>query len=214
MRFLLLALLLSLHSASLRADEWWAWSYLEMPRPPWSGGVFVANRMDADDASYVQLVSPRVKYFLSPWLDLGVNLSFLEITPPSTGHTYHQFRPELELNPKFDLAKNLRLEWRNRMEWRKNEGEDFTMHRLRERLQLAWTLPQPVGPLTRVFISDEWFLDLHLRHGIENRLVPLGLTFRLAACADLDWFYLIDSTRTPTGWRHESVIGTYLRVRF
>jgi hypothetical protein len=214
MRLTLLFILSLLHVTCARADEWWAWTFLEMPRPPWSGGIFMANRMDTDDASYVQLVSPRVKYAVTPWLDLGLNLSYLEITPPATGDTYHQIRPELELNPKVDLTRQLRLEWRNRMEWRKNEGEDLTISRTRHRLQLAWTLPAPAGPLTRVFINDEWFFDLHLRHGVENRVVPLGFTFKLASWSDLDCFYMIDSTRTPDGWRHESVIGTYLRLRF
>jgi hypothetical protein len=44
--------------------------------------------------------------------------------------------------------------------------------------------------------------------------VPVGLSFKTGKRTDLDFFYMIVSTRTLAEWRHESVIGTYLRVRF
>jgi len=200
---------------SLRADEWWAWSMLDFYRqPPWTVGLFMGNRADVDDGSIVQIVSPRAKYELAPWLDLGVGLSALSIENPSTQIRYEQLRPELEVNPKFNLTEHLRLDWRNRMEWRWNEGAALTTHRSRHRLQLAWTLPQPLGPLTRLFASDECLVDLHRSQHTENRLIPLGLTFRLSAHTDLDLFYMVLSSRVRAAWQHESVIGTYLRVRF
>ncbi len=211
----LLLLLLSVTAQTLRADEWWAWSMLEFYRqPPWTAGVFLGNRADTEDGSYVQIVSPRVKYAALSWLDLGAGLSVLSIENPNTHFRYEQLRPELEINPKFDLTKSLRLEWRNRMEWRKNENAAFTTHRSRHRLQLGWTLPQPLGPLTRIFASNEWLVDLHRGQQTENRLVPLGITFKLSNTADLDCFYMIDSIRSNAAWKHESVLGTYLRLRF
>jgi hypothetical protein len=202
-------------AAPLHADEWWAWSMLEFYRaPPWTAGVFLGNRADTDDGSYVQIVSPRLKYAASPWLDLGIGLSGLSIENPKTHARYEQLRPELEINPRHDLTKNLRLEWRNRMEWRWNENAAFTTHRTRHRLQAAWTLPRPLGPLTRLFASNEWLVDLHRSQWTENRLVPLGITFKLSNTADLDCFYMIDSLRSATMWKHESVLGTYLRLRF
>jgi hypothetical protein len=211
----LLLLLLIASALPLQADEWWAWSMLEFYRkPPWTAGVFLGNRADSGDGSYVQIVSPRVKYAALPWLDLGVGLSALSIENPNTHIRYGQFRPELEINPKYDLTKSLRLEWRNRMEWRLNENAAFTTHRTRHRLQFAWTLPQPFGPLTRLFASNEWLVDLHRGQWTENRLVPLGLTFKLTPSADLDFFYMICSSRIKAEWRPESVLGTYLRLRF
>lgn len=212
-RFLLFLLLLPVVS---RADEWWAWTMLDIWRaPPWSAGVFMGNRLDTEDGSYVQIVSPRVKYQLLPWLQTGLGLSTLSIENPNTHYRYWQERPEFELNPKFNLTRHLQFENRNRMEWRWNEHETFTTHRLRNRLQLTWTLPEPVGPLTRVFVSNEWLFDLHRQNWTENRLVPLGLTFKLTANTDLDVFYMVDSLRPKKSpWDHESVVGTYLRVRF
>lgn len=211
----LLLLFLIMPALPLHADEWWAWSMLEFYRtPPWTAGVFLGNRADTEDGSYVQIVSPRVKYAALSWLDLGLGLSALSIENPNTHYRYGQLRPELEIDPKFDLTKHLRLEWRNRMEWRWNEDAAFTTHRTRHRLQLGWTLPKPLGPLTRIFASNEWLMDLHRSQWTENRLVPLGLTFKLSNNADLDFFYMVDSTRSHAAWKHESVLGTYLRLRF
>ncbi len=198
-----------------RADEWWAWSWLEVWRQEKnSAGLFLVNRYDTDDGSIVQLASPRFKRELLPWLDGGIGLSLLQIEDVKTGDRHLQGRPELELNPHFDLTPNLRLDWRNRMEWRWNEEEAFTTNRLRHRLQLGWTLPDSIGPWTRIFVSNEWLIDLHRSQCTENRVVPLGLSFKTGKHTDLDLFYMIVSTRKPLEWRHESVLGTYLRVRF
>lgn len=208
-------LFLLLPALPLRADEWWAWSMLEFYRePPWTAGVFLGNRADSDDGSLVQIISPRVKHTALPWLDLGVGLSMLSIENTTTQVRYGQFRPELEINPKFDLTRWLRLEWRNRVEWRWNEAATFTTHRTRHRLQLGWTLPRPLGPVARIFASNEWLLDLHWGLWKENRVVPLGITIRLSAQADLDFFHMVVSSRAKAEWQHESVLGTYLRLRF
>jgi len=198
-----------------RADEWWGWSALEFWRNDTSKALlFLGNRLDADDGAYVQLVSPRFKHALQPWLEGGIGLSLLSIENTRTHDRFTQFRPELELIPRFDLTPRLTLEWRNRMEWRKNEEEVFTTHRLRERAQLAYALPRPLGPLTRVFASNEWLIDLQRSQWNENRLIPLGLSFKIGPRADLDAFYMIFSSRVNAAWQHESVLGTYLRLRF
>ena len=198
-----------------RADEWWAWTWLEVwKREKNSAGLFLVNRMDTEDGSIVQLASPRFKRELLPWMDGGIGLSLLQIENLKTGDRYLQGRPELELNPHFDLTPHLRLDWRNRMEWRWNEEEAFTTNRLRHRLQLGWTLPDSIGPWTRVFASNEWLINMHRSQLTENRLVPLGLSFKAGRHADLDLFYMIVSTKTRTEWQHESVLGTCLRVRF
>ncbi len=214
MRCLLICLVF-LFPLAVQADEWWAWSTLDVwQAPPWSASIFLGNRLDFDDGAYVQIVSPRFKYNAQPWLDLGVNLSALEMARASTGDRYFQFRPELELNPKFTIAPHTKLEWRNRLEFRLNEGESFTEHRTRHRLQLTWTLPQPWGALTRSFVSDEPFVDLLQGDLSENRSLPPGLTFRTSAISDLDVFYMILSHHHSGDWQAESVLGTYLHIRF
>lgn len=212
---LLLTLLGLLAVLPVRADEWWAWSTVDFyRRPPWKACLFMGNFADEVDGSYVQIVSPRLRYAAAEWLELGLGLSTLSIENTTTHDRYGQLRPELEINPQYNLTKLLRVEWRNRMEWRENEGQALTTSRTRHRMQLAWTLPQPLGPLTRIFASNEWLQDLHLRRHMENRFVPLGLTFKLSDSVDLDLFYMIDSKRGKSAWKHESVVVTYLRVRF
>ncbi len=212
MRLLLFLCLLSTLTA--QADEWWAWANVDYYRkPPWTGSVFMGNFADEADGSYAQMVSPRVKYAAAKWLDLGLGLSMLRLENTAKHDRYDQLRPELEINPHYELQQ-VRLDWRNRMEWRENQGVPSTSNRTRHRLQVAWTLPQPLGPLTRIFASDECLMDLHLRRPTENRLIPLGLTFKLSNSVDLDLMYMIDSKRTKTAWKSESVLVTYLRVRF
>jgi hypothetical protein len=200
---------------AVHADEWWAWSSLDFwrddARRAW---LFLGNRLDTGEGAHVQIASPRFRQTLLPWLDAGIGLSLLRIENTRTQDRFMQFRPELEINPHFDLTPHLSLELRNRMEWRWNEEESFTTHRLRHRLQLAWTLPRPLGPLTRVFASNEWLTDLHRRPWTENRLIPLGLTFKTGRQAELDLFYMILSSRISATWDHESIIGSWLRVRF
>jgi hypothetical protein len=162
----------------------------------------------------VQIVSPRFRHTLLPWLDGGIGLSLLSIENTRTDDRFTQFRPELELNPHFEFTPHLSLEWRNRMEWRWNESETFTTHRLRNRLQLAYTLQRPLGPLICVFASNKWLTDLQCSQWNENRLIPLGLTFKLAPHADLDLLFMIFASRVIDTREHESVLGTYLRLRF
>jgi len=212
---LLLTLLCLLWTLPAHADEWWAWTNIDYYRkPPWTGSLFMGNFADEVDGSYAQIVSPKLKYAALDWLDLGVAMSMLRLENITTHDRYDQLRPELEINPHYDLTKELRVEWRNRMEWRENQGAPSTFNRTRHRMQLAWTLPQPLGPLTRIFANDEILMDMHLRRPTENRFIPLGLTFKLTDSMDLDVFYMIDSKRVKAYWKLESVLGTYLRVRF
>lgn len=210
----LLGLLLLLHLPA-QADEWWAWSWLEFwQQPGRSAGVFLANREDSEDGSYTQLVSSRYKQEMLPWLDMGIGLSVLNLENTVSNERHWQLRPELELNPHLELTPHLRIDWRNRMEWPWNEEESLKAGRFRHRIQLGWTLPHSIGPWTRFFISNEWLVNLGRGQWTENRVVPLGLTFKAGKRTDLDVFYMINSTMPKETWIHESVIGTYLRVRF
>jgi hypothetical protein len=213
-RFLALLLLLTLPATRVAADEWWAWTSVEFWKQDRAKAwLFLGNRLDFQDGPYVQIVSPRFKYELLPWLDVATGQSILNIENVLTDRSHFQWRPELELNPHFNLTPHLSVELRNRMEWRWNENEAFTTHRSRQRLQIAYVFPKPLGPLTRVFVSNEWLTDLHRHQWTENRLIPAGLTFRLGAQADLDVFYMLISSRPRADWQQESVLGTFLRLR-
>lgn len=211
---LLLLLLLS-SLANVQADEWWAWTWLET----WhhgknTVGLFLANRYDTENLAIMQLASPRLKRKLAPWLEGSLGFSLLQLKELKSDEHFLQGRPELELNPHFQLTDHWQLDWRNRMEWRRNESESLKGSRLRHRLQLGWTLPEALGPLTRLFVSNEWLIDLKRHQWAENRVVPLGLTFKTSPHTDLDLFYMLVSTKPKENWQNESIIGTYLRVKF
>jgi hypothetical protein len=209
--FLLLSVL---GTGLLHADEWWAWTSIEFWRSDRAKAwLFAGNRLDTQDGPYVQIVSPRFKYEVLPWLDIATGQSVLSIENVRTEERTTQWRPELELNPHFRLGPRLSVELRNRMEWRWNDGESFTTHRSRHRVQFGYSLREPFGPLTRVFANNEWIIDLHRHQWAENRVVPAGLTFHLGKEADLDVFYMVLSSHTASHWRHESVLGTFLRIR-
>lgn len=208
-------LCLALIPSAAPADEWWTWTMVEFVHaPPWKAGVFIGSRLDREAGYTSHILSPRARYELLPWLDLGVGLSLLDIHSPQSDHSFLQVRPELELNPHFVLTPAWRLDMRNRFEWRWNEGQTFTTSRSRHRVQLAWTFPRPLGPWTRLFASHESLLDVHRQAWTEQRFIPLGITFKMAPKTDLDLFYMINSTHFERHWRHESVLGTYLRVRW
>ena len=82
-----LCLLLSLLGASLvRADEWWAWTSIEFWRADRAKAwLFAGNRLDTQDGHYIQIVSPRFKYELLPWLDMATGQSVLSIENVRTG---------------------------------------------------------------------------------------------------------------------------------
>ena len=156
-----LCLLLSLLGAGrVCADEWWAWTSIEFWRADRAKAwLFVGNRLDTQDGPYVQIISPRFKYELLPWLDIATGQSVLSIENVRTEERTTQWRPELELNPHFQLGSQLSVELRNRMEWRWNGGESFTTHRSRHRVQFGYALRQRLGPLSRVFANNEWLVD-------------------------------------------------------
>lgn len=196
--------------------EWWGWTMLTFHQDEKSNtALFMGNRYDADDGPYVQIISPRYKRMVMPWLETGYGLSFLSIESLSTGERFTQFRPEFELTPKFRLTDQLQFELRNRMEWRWNEGQEFTWHRSRHRVQLGYRLAEKIGPVTRFFINNEILTDLNKKGELwENRAIPMGVTLASSKQTDLDLFYMIFSVNHPSGWVHESVIGSFLRIRF
>lgn len=215
-RFLPWLLLTLTMAPPASADEWWAWALLEFDsRPPLTSGLFLANRTDEHDGSHTQLLSPRFKYTAAPWLDLGLGLSALSIESPTTQQRYTQLRPEIEVDPHLQLSEHWRLDSPNRLELRWNDDPDLPVHpRTRHRLQLGYTLPRPAAPLTRLFASHEWIIDAHDGTQTEHRLIPLGVTIKLTPKADLDCFYLLLETQHAPAWQHESVLGTYLRLKF
>ena len=196
MRFLLLLVLMT---TCLHADEWWAWSNLEFWRNQQTrASLFLGNRADVDDGSYVQIASPRVKHALLPWLEGGIGLSLLSIENTRTGDRLMQFRPELELNPHFNLTKHPALERRHRRDLLWNDAQTFRPHRNRQPRQLALTLPRPLGHLTRLLLLKPSLPDPPrapaARRARPRRAPPARLPRGSPGCA-------VDLCARAVGWR-------------
>jgi len=160
----------------------------------------------------VQLISPRVKYRPTDWLELGAGLSTLRIRNLFTGEFAPQLRPELEVSPLFDFGKNWHLHWRNRMESRWDDFGGKPRPRLRHRFQFSRDMTG-LGALKTFYLSNEWLIEFDRSDWVENRLVPAGLTFRLADWAHLDFFYMYRSFRFDDGWRSDQIAGVFLKLR-
>jgi hypothetical protein len=160
----------------------------------------------------VQLVSPRVHYRVAPWLEVGAGFSMLRIENADSGEFSDQQRPELEVNPGWNLGEDWKLAVRNRFEMRWDEQGGEPRPRGRHRLQLTRTL-KDMGPLTAVYVSNEWLFEYDRGDWTENRVVPAGLTLRLNARASVDLFYMFRSFRFDEGWTNDHIAGVYLKLK-
>jgi hypothetical protein len=143
-----------------------------------------------------------------PWLRVGLAYRYTEAKTPA-GDWRHQHRGEFQVTPHFQLHERLSVSLRNRLELRWNEGAGDVNEVSRHRLQFSLATPE-WRPVRSVYISNEIFHNYDRGRISENRLVPLGLRFRLHEKANLRVFYMIRSVRGADEWRHVHVLGTGL----
>lgn len=202
---------------SSRADDaqFWQWATIDLHKNEnWRLYLYADNRIgdDVSDA-YLQILSPRVKWSAHENFDFGLGYAWLNINPLLGGEEFWQHRAEFEFNPKFTTGP-----WsfhnRNRMELRWNNGEGKRRPRLRNRLQVKYRLDKGLAPLTYLYVNNEFFFDLSVGRFSENRLVPLGIGFKLTENTTLNLFYMRQSIQGRNDWRHANVAGTFLQVEF
>jgi hypothetical protein len=145
------------------------------------------------------------------WLRAGVAYRYTEARPPA-GDWRHQHRGEFQLTPHFKLSDRVSVSLRNRLELRDTEGADELHEVFRTRLQFNITTPE-WKPVRGFYVSDEIFHSFDRSEVFENRVVPLGLRFRLHEKADWRVFYMIRSVRGGDEWRHDHILGTGLSFR-
>jgi hypothetical protein len=199
----------------VRAEEGtdvWAWLDVTV----WKEGetrfhVFSHQAMSEGRGPIVQLVSPRFKYRARPWLELGAGLSMLRIEREADGSFDDQVRPELEVSPIVRLGEHWTMHLRNRAEMRWDEWEGEPRPRLRHRVQLTRKLDD-WGPLAAFYFSDEWLVELDRGDWMENRLIPVGLTFAVTKQVAVDLFYMVRFFRGDEAWTNEQVAGVSLKL--
>lgn len=194
------------------ADVWTWLDVTWLQKGAWRHHVFMHQAVEDGRGPIVQLISPRVKYRVTPWLEAGAGFSWLRIENEATGEWVPQWRPELELNPEWKLDGGWRWSLRNRLESRWDDGGGKPRPRGRHRLQLTRDL-QDCGCLTAVYASNEWLFEYDRGDWVENRAVPLGVALRISAEASVDFFYMARSFRRDDGWTTDHIAGVFLKVR-
>lgn len=210
------ALLLTTGSGVARAElgaDVWAWLDVTVWKNEDSRfHLFSHQAMSDGRGPIVQLISPRFKHRVQPWLELGGGFSMLRIERGGGDESFFdQVRPELEFNPIIKLGKFWTLHFRNRVEMRWDRWSGEPRPRLRQRLQLTRTL-QDIGPLAAFYFSNEWLEELDRGDWTENRAVPAGLTFKLTEKAAVDLFYMIRSFHLDSVWTTDHVFGVFLKL--
>lgn len=195
-------------------NEVWNWLNLDLwDNERWRVHLYMDNRTAQHRGSYIQVVSPRFKYRLRPWLDLGLGLTLLHIERGDTNDFFPQPRPEFEINPRWAFGEHWKFHSRNRWEIRWNDWEGKPRHRSRHRLQLRWEASD-VGFFRGLFTNNEWFIEYDRGGWTENRWIPFGASFRLSSKVTLHLFYMKRSFWRSGAWTHDHVGGTFLNVKF
>ena len=160
-------------------------------------------------------VSQSLQYNPSPALTFGVGYTFIEqdgfdsIAQSDAFRDTH--RAEFDVIPRFQLADDLRLNWRVRFENRWIDGRGGWNPQFRTKPELVFAL-HGAGPLAEVFASDEIFYDLKQDLFAENRFIPAGLSWSLGRHARLRIYYLLDSVNGANGWVNLHVLQTQLTL--
>jgi len=174
---------------------------------------FVQVRLHDDSSELRQLyLSQLVSVDAHEHLGLGVNYTYLPTRSPGTRTFLDQHRIEVEASPRWRAGQGFEVDIRNRLELRWFEGRRGVNQRSRHRVQGRYALPSR-GRLAAVFANNEFFYDWERSAYSENRLTPLGLTFRVRRRIGVDLYYMVQSLERAGRWRHTHLLGTHVTLR-
>ncbi len=158
------------------------------------------------------LVSQRVPIDPWPFLGFSVNYTFLDQqvrNATDTAWSWRQTqRAEFEVNPRIQLSERVQLFVRNRLESQWIEDRSGAVLRSRHRPELTYAL-KGRGPVTELFTADEVFYDYDVNQVVQNRFVPLGLTFRLGPKVNLRVYYMWQALSQNDGWQNNHILWTH-----
>lgn len=159
-------------------------------------------------------IGPKVAFDIFEYLSFGVNYSYFQKeTPiPKTDdfEPRGEHRAEFEVNPHYTFTNGVQLNLRNRWEHRWFIDSGSVNDRSRHRLEIVVPVKR-MGPLAEVFSQIEVFYDYDRELNSEERIVPLGLTFKLARKVKLKTFYMWQPIQfAPGEWSNSHVFYTQL----
>jgi len=198
----------------LWADDLQSWHRLSLSvwqKDRWEAQFSAEGRwMEDSTRLHEYLFTPQITWQANEHLQAGMAYTLLGVRDATGFNNDH--RLELELNPHWELTDWVRLDLRNRLEVRFREGPGNGTERTRHRLQLSFPLHH-TGALKSLFVNNEAFLDLDRHQYNQNRLTPLGLSFRLNEHTQMRIFYMLQSTRIRADWDHAHALGTHLQFQ-
>ncbi len=144
---------------------------------------------DGTDA-FGHFFGPTVSYRAKPWLTLGGAVKMIHFK--SADNFAKIRRPEVQATIHFKLLDRLSYSHRNRYEYFSREGRDDT-ERLRSRINFS--IPLRNSSISKIYFGNEFFYRPDTGSWELNRLVPIGLTFKLPRKQSLSLFYMIEHIR-------------------
>lgn len=212
---------LSSQQPALARDDFQYWSQYSvdlLDTDKFNFKIFSDNRFfdDAKDVGFY-LVSTRLKYKATKYLDLGMNYSYLnsKVNNPIASRSEFKFhhRVELEVNPYWNLMDWLKLYVRNRYEFRWIEDKGSDNARIRQR----WQLTVPVKDkwrLKSIYASAEIFYDQPTNAFNENWITPVGGQFKVSEKVSFDLYYMIQSKKGTHDWASNQILATVVSFKF
>lgn len=205
-----------LAAAPAWADEWDYWNQQVVEGPSvgrWKPWFYADTRTGLETGEMTGYVlSPRIRYALADGLNAEAHYSWVS-TRNAAGEYVDQHRAEFELNPNWRLGKRWTAVLRNRVEVRWIENRTGVSPRTRHRLHLEYAV-EGMGPLTSLFWEDEAIFEYDGIHLSENRLVPLGLGFRLGKHANLKLYYTWRPLKLKSGWEDTHFLASQVVWKF
>jgi hypothetical protein len=150
---------------------------------------------------------------VDPWKCLGFGLGYSYLGRQVDRDVYDEWdevsthRLEVEVNPRADLGKGVRLSLRNRFEERWIEDKPGDYPRSRHRLELAVPVKR-AGPISEAFTFVEPFLNWRTGEVNQTRVVPLGVTFKLSRHVNLRTYYAWQTFQSDAGHYNEHMLWT------
>ncbi len=180
----------------------------------WSVGNYAEARLnDGVDTLHTWIASPRLRYDVGPRFHMQMNTTWFEaLNGPQTA-AIRAFRLELEANPSLPLGEDFMFSMRNRYEWRWRSDPNAYDTRIRIRPQLDWVMARD-GLFRGLYANNEFFYDFDQNRFSENRLTPLGATFRPSREVELRIFYLWRRTASGTRWFTYHALGVQSAISF
>lgn len=140
--------------------------------------------------------------------NFGLNFTYINNRRPEVNPFTQRFRWEIELNPRFQLTKNIELRFRNRYEFIKDEFVPQWDQVFRQRQQINMTVNY--RSLKSISVHNEVFYNVVLERWNQIRFVPLELNFALGKEHTYSLFFMIRWLRPDQSWDPQFVLGSTL----